>query len=82
MDFAAALKRICSDKGTSPTALLQELGISTSKVSLWNSGSLPKADMIQRLADALHVQPYEFFMDERPVAPIADSVTIITEDEE
>ncbi len=33
MIFAENLKRICATRGTNPTALCKELGLSTSKVN-------------------------------------------------
>ncbi len=50
MNFAENLKRICSLRGTNPTALCKELGLSTSKVSAWYSGSLPKQEIMVQLA--------------------------------
>lgn len=48
MDFAENLKRICDEKGTTPTALCKELGLSTSKVSAWCGGSLPKKPLLSK----------------------------------
>ena len=53
MNFADNLKRICTERGTSPTALLKSMGVATSKVAMWNSGSLPKQEMLIRLAKEL-----------------------------
>jgi DNA-binding Xre family transcriptional regulator len=64
MDFATNLKRICAEKGTSPTRVCQDLGLSTSKVNLWNNGSLPKPDVLVRLAQHLECQVMDFFADD------------------
>lgn len=64
MDFATNFNRICKEKGTSPTALVKALGVSTSKVNLWNNGSLPKQEMLIRLAQELGCSVMDFFADE------------------
>ena len=64
MDFATNLKRICTERGTSPTALLKSMGVATSKVALWNGGSLPKQEMLVRLAKELNCSVMDFFADE------------------
>lgn len=64
MDFATNLRRICQERGTSPTKLCVELGLSTNKVSLWNKGGLPKPDVLVKLAKKLDCQVMDFFVDE------------------
>ena len=64
MTFAENLKRICEDRGTTPTALCKELGLSTSKVSAWYGGSLPKQDVMLQLAQKLDCSVMDFFADE------------------
>lgn len=67
MDFATNLKRICTERGTSPTALLKSMGVATSKVAMWNSGSLPKQEMLVRLAKELDCSVMDFFADEETI---------------
>lgn len=64
MDFATNLKRICEERGTTPTRVCIELGLSTNKVSLWNKGGLPKADVMTKLAKHLGCSVMDFFADE------------------
>ena len=64
MNFADNLKRICTERGTSPTALLKSMGVATSKVAMWNSGSLPKQEMLIRLAKELDCSVMDFFADD------------------
>lgn len=64
MTFAENLKRICEDRGTTPTALCKELGLSTSKVSAWYGGSLPKQEVMVQLAQKLECSVMDFFADE------------------
>jgi len=68
MDFATNFKRICTEKGTNPTAVCKELGVSTSKVNLWNNGSLPKQEMLVKLARHLGCSVMDFFADEEDIA--------------
>ena len=71
MDFATNLKRICTERGTSPTALLKSMGVATSKVAMWNSGSLPKQEMLIRLAKELDCSVMDFFADDDTIqAPL------------
>jgi transcriptional regulator with XRE-family HTH domain len=68
MTFSENLNRICRDKGVTVTALLRKMGISTSKVTMWNNGSLPKQEMLVRLAQELHCSVMDFFMDDEELA--------------
>lgn len=54
---------ICKAKHTTPTAVVKLLGLSSSKVTAWKNGSLPKEDVIQMLADKLGVDVTVFFND-------------------
>lgn len=64
MTFAENLKRICELRKTNPTALCKELGLSTSKVSAWYNGSLPKQEIMVSLAKQLNCSVMDFFSDE------------------
>ena len=64
MDFATNFKRICNEKGTSPTRVCLDLGLSSNKVNLWNNGGLPKADVLVKLAEKLGCTVMDFFADE------------------
>lgn len=68
MNFADNLKRICQLKGTNPTTLCKELGLSTSKVSAWYNGSLPKQEIMIQLAQKLECSVMDFFADEEDLA--------------
>lgn len=68
MQFHENLKRIANQQGTSPTALLKELGLSTSKVSAWNTGSLPKQEVLVKLAERLNCSVMDFFWSEEDEA--------------
>lgn len=64
MSFATNFKRICNEKGTSPTRVCLDLGMSSSKVNLWNKGSVPKGDVMVKLATYLECTVMDFFDDE------------------
>lgn len=64
MSFKSNFNRICREKGTTPTALLHKMGEPHSKVARWNTGSLPKEDMMVRLAHELGCSVMDFFADE------------------
>lgn len=42
---------LCSNVGKSPTSVVVELGLAKSNVSNWKNGRLPKADVLQKVAD-------------------------------
>ena len=64
MTFAENFNRICNARGTTPTTLCKELGLSTSKVSAWNKGSLPKQEIMVQLAKLLNCSVMDFFADD------------------
>lgn len=79
MAFAEGLNKVCKEKGTTPTALLKSMGLSTSKVTMWNNGSLPKEEIMVALAKQLGCSVMDFFMDETDAAPADDDeIEIIT----
>lgn len=59
--FSENLKRICKLNNTNPTNLCKSLGLSTSKVNAWNNGSIPKIEILEKLAYALHCDISNFF---------------------
>lgn len=70
MSFKENLNRICRERGTTLTALVKSLHLSTSKVSRWNEGSLPKEDTMLLLARTLDCSVMDFFADEEDLAPV------------
>jgi transcriptional regulator with XRE-family HTH domain len=59
--FFDNLKSICKRNGTSPSAVVRSLDLSASKVTSWKEGKIPKIGTLERLADALGVEIFEFF---------------------
>lgn len=77
--FFEYFKAICTKRGTTPTAVVKELGLSTGKVTAWKNGAIPKADTLRLLSDHLHVPVYVFFGGELfPPHPAGD----LSEEEE
>ena len=74
MSFAENFKRICEEKGTSPTRVCLDLGLSSSKVNLWNKGGMPKGDVMVKLAQKLECSVMDFFADEQDLANKAEYV--------
>ena len=70
MDFATNFKRICKERGTSPTAVCLKLGLSSSKVNLWNNGTLPKPEILVKLAKELECTVMDFFADEEDLQKV------------
>lgn len=70
MDFATNFKRICEERGTSPTRVVLDLGLSSNKVNLWNNGGLPKADVLTKLAEKLECSVMDFFADEKAISKV------------
>ncbi len=47
---------LCKEKSTTPTAFVQdELKLSSSKVTAWKNGSIPKIEILQKIAEYFNV---------------------------
>ena len=53
--FYDVLTNLCHLRGTSVTALLKDLGLSTSKGTAWKKGSTPTGDILLKIANRLNV---------------------------
>ena len=53
--FFERLEKACFDKKISVSRLLRELGFSTSSVTYWRKGSMPKIDKLVKLSEYLDV---------------------------
>ncbi len=48
--------RLCDENGTTPTAFVTNvLGLSSSKVTAWKQGTIPKIEILQQIADYFRV---------------------------
>lgn len=81
MDFATNFKRICKERNISPTRVCLDLGLSSSKVNMWNNGSLPKPEILKKLAEKLDCTVMDFFADDDIVAE-QQEIKKLTEDEQ
>lgn len=45
----------CQKQGTSPNAVCKAIGLSNAAATGWKNGTLPKADVLVKIADALNV---------------------------
>jgi transcriptional regulator with XRE-family HTH domain len=63
----------CNKKGTSPNAVCKEIGLSNATATGWKNGTLPKADVLVKLAKHLDVS-VDYLLgvkNEKPLEPIA-----------
>ena len=74
MDFATNFRRLCQERGTSPTRVVLELGLSSNKVNRWNNGAMPKADILIKLARKLDCDIFDFFEGEEDMEAYRPSV--------
>ena len=49
--FWKNLVSICNERGTTPTAVVNELGIAVGSVTRWKNGAVPRDTTLQKLAD-------------------------------
>lgn len=63
MNYYNNLYKICQEKGTTPTGLLNKMNISNSKATAWKNGSTPKLELAVRIAEELN-EPIERFIDD------------------
>lgn len=53
--FWNRLYALCKEKNTTPTSLAKELKLSTSKVTAWKNGAIPKGDILLLLSNYFNV---------------------------
>lgn len=53
--FYDNIYKICTEKGTTPTTVLKDLGFSSGNVSKWKNGSVPNVDMCLAISRKLGV---------------------------
>ena len=53
--FYDHLKKLCDERGTTPTAVAKAIGISTSMTANWKKGGNPRGDTVQKLAEYFQV---------------------------
>lgn len=55
MDFYERLRNICSEKNTTVTKMLHEIGLSSANTGYWKKGQLPKGDALLKISEYLNV---------------------------
>jgi hypothetical protein len=73
MTFAENINRICKARGVTLTAFIKSLGMSTSKVTAINNGSLPKETEMVLFAQKLNCSVMDFFADAEDLSPEVQS---------
>ena len=71
--FYDNFNKLCRKIGTTPTAFTKDvLNLSSSKVTAWKNGSIPKYEILQQIADVFDVSVGELFDGENEkIAPTA-----------
>lgn len=67
MVFYDQIKKLCDTRGIKMTALARQLDLSPASPGRWRTGSVPKGDTLQRIAEYFGVSTdYLLYGDERP----------------
>lgn len=61
MTFYERLDEECKKRGTTPTALLKSLKVSTSKLTAWKNGSMPSSEWVILISESLGT-PIEYLL--------------------
>lgn len=65
--FFEILKNLCSERGTTPTTVVKELGLSSSSATSWKNGKVPHHGTLLKLADYFGVSvDYLLGKEEKP----------------
>lgn len=59
MNCYSSIKRLCEQKGISPTTLCKQLDLSTSMTTRWKNGTIPRGVTLRKLADYFGVSEDE-----------------------
>lgn len=76
MNFYSNFEIICRKNSTTPTAVVKQLQLSTSKITAWKNGSIPKAEILEKLAKYFDISVSCFFADEK-VIPTTDEENLL-----
>lgn len=68
---------ICKMKGTTPNAICKEIGLSNSVATNWKNGTMPKADVLVKIAELLECSTdYLLGLTDNPDASVKNSKVI------
>ena len=73
--FYDKLNALCKEKGTNVSAVARELGFSSSNVTAWKNGRMPKVDKLIQISKYLGVETNYFFdQKEKATEPLPDDL--------
>lgn len=75
--FKEIFEKLCAEKGESPSAVCQKVGLSNAAYSAWTENSIPRKATLKKIADYFGV-PETFFNDESPKDTLNTTAIIIT----
>lgn len=61
--FFTKVENLCLSKGTPITQMVTNIGLSSSNVTSWKNGSIPRISTIKKIADYFNV-PIEYFLED------------------
>lgn len=82
MTFRENINKICKTRGTTLSAVTRSMGLSTSKVTAINNGSIPKEELLVSLAKTLNCSVMDFFRDEVEEKQSVDQLAVLSDDEQ
>lgn len=54
-NFYDGLKKVCSEKDTTVTKMLQEIGLSSANTGYWKKGQLPRGEALLKISKYLNI---------------------------
>ena len=66
MSFKSNFEEVCADKGTSPTAVCNAVGITASAYSQWTDRTMPRKTTIIKIANHLNVPTERLTQEKKP----------------
>lgn len=61
--FFNQLEKLCKKTGLTPTSFIKELGYSSSKITAWKNGSIPKYEILNKISEYFNV-PVSYLFEE------------------
>lgn len=71
MTFFEIFKKTCNEKGTTPTATVRALGLSSSSVTSWKAGMVPQHGTLLKIADHFGVT-VDYLLGNEKEKPVAE----------
>lgn len=78
--FFERLEKLCSERETDISNVLNALGLSTSKGTAWRNGSIPKGDVLRKLANYFGVTTdYLLGLIDSPLPPMLNVPPVLND---